>query len=85
MQKKTKKKIEQLAIKQSVENNFLCLVEEVGEVSKDIFENKLEHAQLECIDVVIAALGTFYSLGGTEEVLQNRLKRSVDKWENHYK
>lgn len=85
MQKQIKKRIENLAIKQSVENNFLCLVEEVGEISKDLFENKLEHAALECVDTIVAALGVFYSLGGTDEKLKERLERSVTKWENYYK
>lgn len=82
MQKGIKKRIEKLAKAQSISTNFFCLVEEVGEISKDLFENKLQHAQLECVDTIVATLGVFYSLGGTEEVLKQRLERSVKKWED---
>lgn len=85
MQKQIKKRIEKLAKAQDISTNFYCLVEEVGEISKDLFENKLEHAALECVDTIVAALGVFYSLGGTDEKLKARLERSVTKWEEHYK
>ena len=58
-----------------------CTTEEVGELAKDIVDNDLEHAQYECIDIVIAAMATFYSLGGTNNLINKRMKRSLEKWE----
>jgi hypothetical protein len=59
------------------------MAEEVGEVSKDLRKGNIPHAQLECIDVVVAALGTFYALGGSDETLRARWDRSNNKWKKN--
>lgn len=58
-----------------------CTTEETGELAKDVVDGDLEHAKSECIDIVIAAMATFYSLGGINSLINKRIKKQLEKWE----
>lgn len=59
------------------------LMEEVGELAKDLVEGKLEHAREEAVDVLITAVSCFYSLGGTEDLMDRVLSKQLKKWERN--
>ena len=56
------------------------ITEEVGEIAQDLDKNNLEHARLECVDVIVAAMGMYVQLGGDELELKERWNRGLNKW-----
>ncbi len=61
-------------------HSLAFIVEEVGELAKDLVEGDLGHARQESLDVAIAAIGTFYALGGTDKYMEKHVGKQVRKW-----
>lgn len=84
MKKKHLDKIKKLVTIWRDENKFkdvAYIMEEAGELAKDILEGDLEHAKSEAVDVVITGLGAFYSLGGVNSEMDKILTKQLRKWE----
>lgn len=56
------------------------IVEEVGELAKDLAEGDLRHAKQEALDVAIASLGSYYALGGTDKYMEKHVEKQTKKW-----
>jgi NTP pyrophosphatase (non-canonical NTP hydrolase) len=88
MQKKTKnwkktiKTVKRLAKQQEVFFHLAALMEEAGEVAKDLMDKDYDHAQEECVDCFVCVLALYSKLEGKPKNFYKWFKKAVDKWEN---
>jgi len=63
-------------------HSLAFIMEEVGEFAQAHLEDKpVEEIREEAIDIVIAALGNFYALGGSLEEYVKVMDKKIRKWE----
>lgn len=63
--------------------SFAFIVEEVGELSKDLTDRNYSHAKQEALDIAIAALGTYYRLGGSDSAGARHITKQIKKWKRN--
>jgi NTP pyrophosphatase (non-canonical NTP hydrolase) len=77
------------ATEESIEERFLCLVEEVGEVAAARLielgrKNKplKESSKEEAVDCIITSLSIYYGLGGDDNHLLEYMEKKLNGWRN---
>lgn len=71
----------------TVDEYYLYISEEIGEIAQALLVDKKlkrrklkEPAYSECVDVIVATLGLFIKLGGTEKEFNKIFKKKSGKW-----
>lgn len=75
-------KIEKLAKSESsnIFRGLAYITEELGELAKDLLENKNVHAKQEALYIVLASLGVYYQVGGSNKFLKRHFDKQIKKW-----
>ena len=67
-----------------IDRSLAYITEELGEYAKAILEREpIENVREEAVDIVVAALGNFYALGGNFEEFLEVANRKAAKWEKN--